>query len=110
MKCPGQLLFPTLSSLDLDTLEAGFEHARKADLCLAMGSSLTVTPAADIPEVGDHLCPPQWRTYMAQVMLLHDVYCMIVPPVNLHITCTPAPNNREPSIRTSSGLQADLVP
>ena len=34
-----------------DVLDASFEHAQKADLCLAMGSSLTVTPAADIPEV-----------------------------------------------------------
>ena len=34
-----------------DALEAGFDHARRADVCLAMGSSLTVTPAADIPEV-----------------------------------------------------------
>lgn len=34
-------------------LDAGFENSYKADLCLAMGSSLTVTPAADMPaEVG----------------------------------------------------------
>jgi len=34
-------------------LNRSFEEAYKADLCLAMGSSLTVTPAADIPkEVG----------------------------------------------------------
>ncbi len=33
-----------------DVLDASFDHAEKADLCLAMGSSLTVTPAADIPE------------------------------------------------------------
>ena len=32
-------------------LDKGVEHGEKADLCLAMGSSLTVTPAADIPEV-----------------------------------------------------------
>ena len=32
-------------------LDSGYEHAEKADLCLAMGSSLTVTPAAEIPEV-----------------------------------------------------------
>lgn len=31
-------------------LEDSFEHAKKADLCLAMGSSLRVTPAANIPE------------------------------------------------------------
>lgn len=28
----------------------GFEEAEKADLCLAMGSSLRVTPAANMPE------------------------------------------------------------
>lgn len=32
-------------------LEKGCELGEKADLCLAMGSSLTVTPAADIPKV-----------------------------------------------------------
>ena len=38
-------------------LEESYEHARKSDLCLAIGSSLTVTPAADIPEVYCvHLC------------------------------------------------------
>ena len=30
-------------------LTQGFANSRKADLCLAMGSSLTVTPAADMP-------------------------------------------------------------
>lgn len=35
----------------LDELESSFEHATKADLCLSCGSSLTVTPAADIPTV-----------------------------------------------------------
>lgn len=30
-------------------LNAGFENSEKADLCLALGSSLTVTPAADMP-------------------------------------------------------------
>lgn len=30
-------------------LELGFLHGGKADLCLAMGSSLRVTPAADMP-------------------------------------------------------------
>ena len=38
-------------SHDADTLETSFDHASKADLCMAMGSSLTVTPAANIPEV-----------------------------------------------------------
>ncbi len=31
-------------------LHRSFEEAAKADVCLAMGSSLTVTPAADIPK------------------------------------------------------------
>jgi NAD-dependent SIR2 family protein deacetylase len=30
-------------------LRAGFDESLKADLCLAMGSSLRVTPAADMP-------------------------------------------------------------
>ena len=34
-----------------DTLDASYQHAAKADLCLVYGSSLTVTPAAEIPEV-----------------------------------------------------------
>ena len=34
-----------------DTLETSFGHAENADLCVVMGSSLTVTPAANIPEV-----------------------------------------------------------
>jgi len=38
-------------TLPLDTLDASFDHAQKADLCVALGSSLTVTPAADIPKV-----------------------------------------------------------
>jgi NAD-dependent SIR2 family protein deacetylase len=31
-------------------LNEGFENSYKADLCLAMGSSLRVTPAANMPE------------------------------------------------------------
>ena len=37
--------------ISAETLDKSFEHADKADLCLAMGSSLTVTPAALIPKV-----------------------------------------------------------
>ena len=36
-------------SLQAPILEAGFHSAALSDLCLAMGSSLRVTPAADIP-------------------------------------------------------------
>jgi NAD-dependent SIR2 family protein deacetylase len=35
----------------LDEFTKAIEESEKADLCLAMGSSLTVTPAADLPEV-----------------------------------------------------------
>ena len=34
-----------------DALQGSFEHAGLADLCIVFGSSLTVTPAADIPQV-----------------------------------------------------------
>ncbi len=37
-------------SLPEKELNDSFAHAKKADLCLAMGSSLRVTPAANIPE------------------------------------------------------------
>ena len=52
-------LLPCLSSQNLPEkdINAGFEHAERADLCLAMGSSLTVTPAANIPErVAERYC------------------------------------------------------
>lgn len=32
-------------------LDDGFEHSKKADLCLVLGSSLRVTPAADMPQL-----------------------------------------------------------
>ena len=48
-------MFNLSSSLFLsETLATSYEHAEAADLCLAMGSSLTVTPAAEIPEVRFH--------------------------------------------------------
>ena len=34
-----------------DALQGSFEHAGLADLCIVFGSSLTVTPAADVPQV-----------------------------------------------------------
>jgi NAD-dependent SIR2 family protein deacetylase len=37
-------------SLPQATLEKAFEESDKADLCLVLGSSLTVTPAADCPK------------------------------------------------------------
>jgi len=35
----------------LDALDGGFEQANLADLCVVFGSSLTVTPAAEMPQV-----------------------------------------------------------
>ena len=32
-------------------LEAAFEHAQKADMCIVLGSSLRVRPACKVPEV-----------------------------------------------------------
>lgn len=37
-------------SLPERELDLAFEHANRADLCLVLGSSLTVTPANEIPE------------------------------------------------------------
>ena len=51
--CGGRLLEWTIDfgqDLPMAPLEAAQHHASRADLCLAMGSSLTVTPAAGIPE------------------------------------------------------------
>jgi len=52
-ECNGKLYDTIINfgeSLPEKPLELGFEHAQKADLCLVLGSSLTVTPAADIPK------------------------------------------------------------
>ena len=43
--------YPRFFRITAGELEKSFEEAEVADLCLAMGSSLTVTPAANIPEV-----------------------------------------------------------
>lgn len=37
-------------SLPAEALQRAFDHAKAADLCLVLGSSLTVTPANEIPE------------------------------------------------------------
>jgi NAD-dependent SIR2 family protein deacetylase len=34
-----------------EDLQNGFKNCERADLCIAMGSSLRVTPAADMPEI-----------------------------------------------------------
>jgi NAD-dependent deacetylase len=44
---PGVVMFG--ESLDPDTMRRASAHAREADLVLSLGSSLTVTPAADVP-------------------------------------------------------------
>jgi mono-ADP-ribosyltransferase sirtuin 6 len=43
-------------SLPEEAITGGFAAGDKADLCLALGSSLTVTPAADIPKTVGHRC------------------------------------------------------
>lgn len=51
-KCKGKLYDSIINfgeNLPDYELNRSFEQAEKADLCLAMGSSLTVTPAAHIP-------------------------------------------------------------
>ncbi len=52
-KC-GSTLYDSIinfgESLPKYELETSFDHAERADLCLVLGSSLRVTPAADIPE------------------------------------------------------------
>jgi NAD-dependent SIR2 family protein deacetylase len=51
--CKGTLVDSIINfgdSLDPVVLRNAFEHSEKADLCLAMGSSLTVRPAADMPK------------------------------------------------------------
>ena len=52
-KCQGTLKDSIINfgeNLDDKVINKGFKNGEKADLCLAMGSSLTVTPAANIPE------------------------------------------------------------
>ncbi|CAF0753169.1 unnamed protein product [Didymodactylos carnosus] len=51
--CKGPLLDSIINfgePLPERELTTAFQHAEKADLCLVLGSSLRVTPAADIPE------------------------------------------------------------
>ena len=38
-------------NLPIVALQRAFEEGRKADLCLVLGSSLTVSPANEVPEV-----------------------------------------------------------
>lgn len=52
--CGGVLLDSIINfgeALPERALEAAFENAEKADLCLVLGSSLTVSPANEVPEV-----------------------------------------------------------
>jgi len=51
--CEGRLLNSTIDfgqNLPETPLHNAFYHSEKADLCIALGSSLTVTPAASCPE------------------------------------------------------------
>ena len=53
-KC-GSILYDSIinfgESLPKHELEASFDHAKRADVCLVLGSSLRVTPAAHIPMI-----------------------------------------------------------
>lgn len=51
--CKGKLIDSIINfgeNLDDTILENGFTNSERSDLCLAMGSSLTVTPAASMPK------------------------------------------------------------
>ncbi|KAM0330202.1 hypothetical protein ACHAQA_004376 [Verticillium albo-atrum] len=51
--CNGVLLDTIINFgefLSADVLQRARDHAQKADLCLALGSSLTIPPASEIPE------------------------------------------------------------
>ena len=53
LKCQGPLEDSIINfneDLPDDELEKAFDHGRRADLCIVLGSSLRVFPAADIPE------------------------------------------------------------
>lgn len=52
--CSGPLLDSIVNfteSLPPEAVKLAFQHAKKADLCLVLGSSLTVSPANEVPEV-----------------------------------------------------------
>lgn len=50
--CKGDMIDTIINfgeNLNKDILDAGFQNGAMSDLCVAMGSSLRVTPAADMP-------------------------------------------------------------
>jgi len=52
LKCKGKLVDSIVNfgeNLPEKEINNGFNWGDKSDLCIALGSSLTVTPAADIP-------------------------------------------------------------
>jgi len=57
-KCPDCPSHPALKdsiihfkeNLPMKALQSAFEHGKKADLCIVLGSSLTVSPACQIPQ------------------------------------------------------------
>jgi NAD-dependent SIR2 family protein deacetylase len=52
--CKGELIDTIINfneNLQEKDLDLGFGHSSVADLCLCMGSSLRVTPAASMPEM-----------------------------------------------------------
>ncbi|KAG4411624.1 hypothetical protein IFR04_015243 [Cadophora malorum] len=53
-RCGGVLIDSIVNfgeSLPAEALQHAFHHAKRADLCLVLGSSLTVSPANEIPEI-----------------------------------------------------------
>lgn len=62
-------------------LETSFEHAEKADVCLVLGSSLRVTPAANIPErVGE-------RRQKLAIANLQETPLSNLAQLNIHALC-----------------------
>jgi len=52
--CNGELVDTIINfgeNLPANAIEAGYSHSEKADLCLVLGSSLTVSPACNMPEI-----------------------------------------------------------
>ena len=50
--CAGRLYSTVVNfgdTLPVDDLEASYDHAEKSDLFIVLGSSLVVSPAADLP-------------------------------------------------------------
>jgi NAD-dependent SIR2 family protein deacetylase len=76
-QCDGRLIDSIINfgeNLPEDELTKSFNESEIADLCIAMGSSLTVTPAAHIPKVSDFMI-------ILFIMALH--HSMLVKEINI---------------------------